>query len=523
MTSSLIRGRPRRATAHIRVRLAHAVLGAVAGVGWLVLPVMTVTTQDPVPATPGGTVASAAAPQQDGTSTADLVLPLVAGGAAVALAGYGWLRRTRRARTRTTPGVVPAAPPAPTAADFDRQARTALVTADDCVRTSGEELSFVRQRFARPDIEVFAHALRAAETELSAACAIWRRYEQGVPRDPAARRQALVGVIGRCAEAGRRLDSEAAELDLLRGLEGPGLGEALEAAEGRFRELAGRTVTAQETLAALHERYARSAVEPVTGYVEQAKDRLVFATARLNEARQAADRDDGDLAARQLRAAEGAVAQAGVLISGVDRLASQLRAAAGLLPAALTGAEAELAAARRGGGSKPLPYGELHARLTHADTVLATVRDEMTSGPYDPLDALYRMTRAVERLENGHAGVLSAAALLVARGSVAGAEEFIGVHRGAVGPEARVRLAEAVRDLSAGDVAGADRAARESRDRAEQDVRSHGTPYTAAATAAPGVPGAVLGGLLLAEDEDGGPPACYGGPETRGRRRLPPP
>ncbi|MGN5380036.1 hypothetical protein ACQ4WX_30995 [Streptomyces lasalocidi] len=245
-----------------------------------------------------GTVASAAAAQQDGTSTADLVLPLVAGGAAVVLAGYGCLRRTRRARTRTTPGVVPAAPAAPTAADFDRQARTALVTADDCVRTSREELSFVRQRFARPDTEVFAHALRAAETELSAACAIWRRYEQGVPRDPAARRQALVGVIGRCAEVGRRLDSEAAELDLLRGLEGPGLAEALEAAEGRFRELAGRTVTAQETLAALRERCARSAVEPVTGYVEQAKDRLVFATAQLNEARQAADRDDGDLAAQ---------------------------------------------------------------------------------------------------------------------------------------------------------------------------------------------------------------------------------
>ncbi|MFI2201439.1 hypothetical protein ACH47Z_11850 [Streptomyces sp. NPDC020192] len=521
MTSSLIRGRPRRAKAHIRVRVAHAVLGAVVGVGWLVLSVRTVVAEDPVPAAPAGTVVSAAAPQQGGTSTADLVLPLLAGVAALVLAGYGYLRRTRRARTRTTPGTVSAAPPAPTAADTERQARTALVTADDCVRTSREELSFVQRRFGGPDTEVFAHALRAAETELSAACAIWRRYEQGIPQDPVARRQALVGVIGRCAEAGRRLDSGAAELDLLRDLEGPGLGEALETAEGRFRELTGRTLTAQDTLTALHERYAPSVLWPVTGYVEQAKDRLVFATARLNEARQTADRDDGERAARHLRAAEGAVSQAEILIGGVERLATDLRQAADLLPATLTGAEAELAAARRGG--RALTRGELHARLTHADTVLAAVREERTTGPYDPLDALHRITRTVRRLENGRSGVVSAAAHLVARSSVAAAEEFIAVHRAAVGPESRARLAEAIRDLSADHADEADTAARAARERAEQDVRTHGTPYTDTPSAAPGLAGAVLGGILLAEDPDAGPPASYGGPETRSRRHSPNP
>ncbi|WBO64086.1 hypothetical protein [Streptomyces camelliae] len=522
MTSSLIRGRPRRAKAHIRVRVAHAVLGVVVGVGWLVLPVMTVVAEDPVPAPPTGTVASAAAPPQGGTSTADLVLPLLAGVAALALAGYGWLRRTRRARTRTTPGIVSAAPPTPTPADFERQARTALVLADDCVRTSREELSFVQRRFGRTDTEVFTHALRAAETELSAACAIWRRYEQGTPRDPAARRQALVGVIGRCAEAGRRLDSVAAELDLLRGLAGPGLNGALEIAEGRFRELTGRTIIAQDTLPALRERYGASALGPVTGYVEQAKDRLVFATARLNEARQAADAADDGRAARHLRAAEGAVSQAEVLIGGVERRARDLRQAAELLPATLTGAEAELAKARRGAGT-PLPPGELHARLAHADTVLAAVREELTTGPYDPLDALHRITRAVRRLENGREGVVSAAAVLVARDSVSGAEEFIAVHRGAVGPEARVRLAEAIRELAAHDADRADAASREARDRAEQNVRTHGTPYADIPHAAPGLAGAILGGILLPEPPGTDIPAAYGGPETRARHHAPEP
>ncbi|MGW3204510.1 hypothetical protein [Streptomyces sp. NPDC001135] len=522
MTSSLIRGRPRRATAHISVRVAQAVLGAVAGAGWLVLPVMTVGTQDPVPVAPAGTVASAAAPQQDETSTVDLVLPLVAGVAAVGLAGYGYLRRTRRARTRTTPGTVSVAPPVPTPADLERQARAALVLADDCVRTSREELSFVQRQFGEAETEPLAHALRAAETELTAACAIWRRYAQGTPEDAAARRQALVGVVGRCAEAGRRLDTAAPALDRLRELDGPGVPGALVSAEGRFRELTGRTVVAQDTLAQLHVRYTASAAGPVTGYVEQAKDRLVFATVRLNEARQAADVGDGGRAAGQLRAAEGAVAQAEVLVTGVERLAARLREAAELVPAALTGAEAEIAAARQGGGRKPLTSGELHARLTHADGVLAAVREERTAGPYDPLDALRRIARAVERLDTGHVGAPAVAALLVARSSVAGAEEFVAVHRGAVGPEARVLLAEAVRELGAGRADRADALARESRDLAERDVRAHGNPYPGAGGDAPGLSGAVLGGVLLAEDQDGGPPAGYGGPETRGRHGFRP-
>ncbi|MFI2759491.1 hypothetical protein ACH5A3_11520 [Streptomyces echinatus] len=575
MTSSLIRGRPRRATAHIRMRVAHAVLGALAGAGWLVLPVMTVDAHDPVPTASASAVASAAAPEQEGTSAADLVMPLVAGVAAVALAGYGYVRRTRRARTRTTPGTAPAPPSVPIPADSERQARAALRLADDCVRTSREELSFVRERFGDKRIEPFTQALRAAETELSAAFAIWRQYEGGVPEEPSARRQALVGVIGRCAEAGRRLDAEAPALDRARGFDvdgenlrgavgpeadgdervaaeggvgaGPegagaeisgtpewagaeisgtpegaegGIRAALVVAEGRFRELTGRVVTAQRTLASLHESYAPTATGTVTGYVEQAKDRLVFATARLNEARQAADAGDSLRAVRRLRAGEGAVAQAGLLVGGVERLSAQLREAAGLVPTVLTGAEEEVAGLRDGSGGTSLTAGELHARLAHVDGVLAAVRAELGGGAYDPLDALRRITGAVERLEGAGTGVPDTAALLVARSSVAGAEEFVGVHRGAVDAEARARLAEAVRELGAGNAGRAGAVAGEARELAERDVRAHGIPYAGAEGDTAGLAGAVLGGILLAEDPDGGPPAAFGGPRTRSRHHA---
>ncbi|MBJ7003188.1 hypothetical protein JG491_24525 [Streptomyces sp. CRPSP2-6A1] len=674
MTSSLFRGRSRRAKAHIRVRVTHAVLGALVGAGWLMLPLMTVATRRPVPATAPGTPAGAAAPGQGGTSAADYVLPLIAVAAAAVLAAYGYLRRVRRTRTRTTPGTtLPGRPAPPTIADAERQARIALVLADDCVRTSREELGFVRERFgvgkaggwaregwgekaeagpptadgmrtgpipatgaaaetgagsgagaahggfeaeagaagagaagarfeagadadrrtrqeteaeagaevragaakaqfepgadadrpspqetgaeggararavpgaasvggalgdppsetetqhrATAEVETataaFAHALRGAETELVAAFAMWRRYERGLPGEAGARRQALVGVVGRCAEAGRRLDAEAAALDQVRGLEGPGAGMALDVAEGRFRALAARTVAAHATLAALRERYAPSATDPVTGSVEQAKDRLLFATAHLNATRRSIDAADGDGTARNLRAAEGAVAQAEILVTGVERLATRLREAAALVPAALTGAEAELTAARHGRSRASLATGELNARLAHADGVLAAVREELTGAlPYDPLDALRRITRAVDRLDVGRSGVLDTAALLVARTSLESADDFVTVHRGAVGPEARALLSEAARTPVAGARAAfeADTAARAARGLAERDVRAHGTPYPDTTTI--GLPGAVLGGILLAEDPDGGPPATFGGPATRGRRHV---
>ncbi|GGR55338.1 MULTISPECIES: hypothetical protein [Streptomyces] len=501
MTSFLIRGRPRRATAHIRVRVAHALLGVVTGTVWLVLPLMTVGAPDAVPAARAGTTARSAPPRPEGTSTADLVLPLLAGVAAVALAGYGRLRRVRRARTRTTPGTVPARPSAPSPEDAERQARAALRLADDCVRTSGEELTFVRERFGAGRTERFERALRAAETESAAAFAIWRRYEQGAPREAGARRQALAGVTGRCAEAGRRLDAEAEALDRLRGFGERGLDPAgLEVAEGRSRELTARVAAARETLAELRARYPASASESVAGYAEQAGDRLLFATARLDEARRAADAGDTGRAVCRLRAGEGAVAQAGVLVGGVERLAARLAEAAMLVPDALAAAETEATAAR-GGAAR-------------------AAREEWAAGTGDPLDLLRRITRAARPVPGAGSGALERAALLVARCSVEGAEEYVSVHRAAVGTAARARLAEAVRELGAGHAGRADVVAGEARELAGLDVRTHGRPYADVEGDTAGLPGAVLGGILLAEDADAGPPASYGGPRTRSRHRA---
>ncbi|NEA45195.1 hypothetical protein G3I35_02580, partial [Streptomyces sp. SID10815] len=82
-----------------------------------------------------------------------------------------------------------------------------------------------------------------------------------------------------------------------------------------------------------------------------------------------------------------------------DRLAAVLDEAAALVPAALTGAEAE----RAGAADRlpDVPPGEVRARLLHADAVLASVRGELAPGPgdaatgrpYDPVELLRRIVR----------------------------------------------------------------------------------------------------------------------------------
>ncbi|MGW3847535.1 hypothetical protein [Streptomyces fagopyri] len=523
MTSPLSRTRSRRATSSIAVRVTHAVLGGLMALGWLLLPVVRQDAGNPAEWSGKGRVAEkvSAAPGQGGTSAADLVLPVVAVVVAGSLAAYASARRIRRARTRTTPGrAVPGTVPL---AELDRLARETLVGTDDCVRTSAEELDSVAALFGREAVGAHAEAVTFARSELMVAFRLWQRLDDTAPDDEA-RRRTLEEIRARCAEAGRRLDAEAAGFDLLRALE-RSAPAALESAEARFRELAGHVSAVQATLSGLRELYAPSASLSVAGHVEQAKDRLVFATTHLNRARQALDRSEGARATAYLRAAEGAIAQADVLLTGVDRLAAELSAADDRLPVALADADADLERAR----SVPAGAvgGALSGRVAHTGAVVAEVRAEVASGPYDPLDALRRLVRAAAALADTPAlgrdeereGALLDEACPPARGAVAAADDFVTTHRAVVGPEARTRLAEAERllarsSLAPADVERADALALEARRLAERDVRTYGNPY--AGPGDEGIRGAVLGGILHAIPDPGGDSDPAGHPDLRG-------
>ncbi|MDX3641339.1 hypothetical protein [Streptomyces sp. MB09-02B] len=335
---------------------------------------------------------------------------------------------------------------------------------------------FAETPATRDAVRPFVEALADARGELVAAFGAGQRLdEESGALTPDEERALLEEILTRCTTAQRRLDTATPAFDQLRSLERD-ITPALEYAEARFRELTGRTATAATTLTALRDTYARTAALPVTGHVEQAKDRLVFATTELNRARQSAYPGDLDTAAVHLRAAEGAIDQADLFVTGVERLAVEL------------------------------------ARATE----FAKQGAPGTGAYDDPLDVLRRRSRW----------------RLPSRSAVAAAADFITTHRAAVGVRARTRLSEAQRHLGLddGDPGNSDHArradtlAQEARDLAEQDVRAYGNPY--GGPVGDGLAGALLGGIILGEPPDGTGradlrgPACYGGTATRARRAM---
>ncbi|MFG2521642.1 TPM domain-containing protein [Streptomyces sp. NPDC048527] len=515
----------------------------------------------PGPADPGGSDTS--------PSAADLALPLIVVGGAGALAAFTYTRRKRRTSTRTTPGggwgggAGPQVTPLP---ELDKRARQMLVESDDSIRTSTEELGFATAQFGDEAVKPFTEAVAYAQSELTAAFRLRQQLDDAHPEDDATKRRMLDEIISRCTEAGRRLDAEAAGFDRLRALERTAP-EALAHAELTSRDLAARTATAQETLTALGSRYAPSALLPVAGHIEQAKDRLEFATTNLGQARSCVDAGDNGRGAVFLRAAESAVDQAGTFVDAIDRLGHELAEAAEKVPAALTESDTDLADAHGllEGMTEGASTADLRGRMARVETVTAGVRKEMAAGPYDPIDALRRVEQADSALDASldearerESGTARARSLLdqaelTARSSVGAASDYITTHRGAVGSEARTRLTEAQRHLEyvrtaaeadpAAALAGAQRAdalARQAQQLAEQDVRSFGNPYDGGGgggRGGGGMGGAVLGGIILGEllgggrsgggfgggfggsgGFGGGGPGSFGGGGTRGRR-----
>lgn len=542
--------------------MAHAAFGGLAALGWLLLPPSTDTAVADRTAAPAVEVA-----QESDSSATDLILPVAAAGVAAAVATYSLVRRRRRTTLRTAPtGAFPFPFPPPSVAalpELRGRGRRLLVETDDSVRTSAEELRFAAARAGNTEARPYIDALMEARAELAVAFHARQQLDdlaEGPETvSPEDERALLEDIVIRCTTAQRRLDAVTPGFDQLRALERDML-PALECAEARFRELTLRTATAATTLSELHDRCAPTAVLPVTGHVEQAKDRLVFATTELNRARQHTDTTDHRTAAVHLRAAEGAIDQADIFVTAVERL------------------------------STTLPQATRTARQSAP----------RTGSHDDPLDALRRQGRW----------------LLPAHSAVTSAADFITTHRGAVGAQARTRLAEAERQLSraetakpavdekgggaggrvggdgeggeggqvrgggegggggAADVGGgggggesggaggggegesgggevrvegvgggagaartprsaapddtpharrAHALAEEARRLAGQDVRAYGNPY--GGPIGDGLTGALLGGILLGETPGGGRgdlrgPACYGGTATRGRRTV---
>lgn len=479
--------------------------------------------------------------------------PWVIGGA-LALIGGAYAVSRRRTRKGTGAPPTPPTPGLPadefagtSTEDLGYRASTALLELDDAVRTSEQELDLARAQFGEEAVQGFRAALDTSRAELVRAFGVRQQLDDGVEEDEQTRRAMLADVIRTCATADARLDEQAEAFDRLRDLERTApevvaaLAPAVQGAEARVPE-------AQRRLAGLHAAYAARALAPVADNVEQARSRIAVARAEVAQAQAELGAGRRGEAVVSARAAEDALAQAGTLLDGIDRLAGDLEQAGARIADARAELELDLAEARVLG-----PAGELPAAVARAEAALAAADRDLAATPPDPLAALRRITDAGTALDAGIAAAreervraerATAAldrSLLAARSAVATAADFVTTRRGAVGAEARTRLAEAQRHLdvatgrAGADPVGAlreaqqaDALAQEALRLAQSDVSRWSAPGTGSA-AGTGIDLAslVLGGILFGDGRGRGgwgggrggfSPGSFGGSGTRGRR-----
>ena len=428
------------------------------------------------PALRGNDWAGAAVAAADGLNTTTAPAPGISGfGLLVALVVlvilvlllWLWARRRRRKRREAEYAaarrVDPADPGALASVQIDALddlSKSMVVDVDNAVRTSDNELALAVEEFGDKDTTPFSLAVSNAKTALAQAFNVRQILDDAVPETAAQRRDLLTRVIVAAAKADRELEGQREAFEQLRDLvvNAPA---RLDAMTQQMVDLTARLQPSEQALAALHNQFADSALASVAGNVETAKQRLTFADQNITSARNLVSRPVG----RQtglvdaVRAAESALGQARTLLDAVDSAATDINRAIAALPSAITDIQNGIKSA----GDQLAQGNTGHADELSAarDAAVQAVAGAQSTGTADPLGAFTKLTQADADLDRLLASVaeeretaerLSRAydqALFAAQSRVRAVSDYIDVRRGSVGPEARTRLAEAVRQLQA--------------------------------------------------------------------------
>lgn len=431
--------------------------------------------------------------------------------------------------------------PLPSIEELRRQAGSALVQIDDAVKTSEEELGFAVASYGEASTEAFRAALDAAKEKVAQAFTLQQQLDDATPDTDDERREWYGGIIRLTGEADAALDEQAAQFDELRALERDApaqLARVQEAATAAEATIA----PAEQRLAALGTQYAASAVAPVSDNLTQARSRIGFAREALAAASTDVAAGDAARAAVGIRAAEEAVDQTKLLSAAVERLAVDLAAADTAVAAGVADLDRDVATARG------LANANAAAIADRVASESAALRAAIGSPGRDPIALQARLEQVDAEIDAVIKSVRDAAeqaarvqaqlsrSLTTARSQVQAAEDYLVARRGAIGAEARTRLAEAGRLLveaqgsattdptaALASAQRAERLATEAMSLAQRDVGGYGGGMGGFGGGVGGssggggdVFGAVLGGILINSVLGGGGGGGFGGGRSSG-------
>jgi hypothetical protein len=334
-------------------------------------------------------------------------------------------------------------------ADLARQARTALVAADERIRLTTDELAFAEAELGNEATQELRTALSSVRTHLAEAFHLHQLNHDEIPDTPEELRTRNARIVQLCEWAEDLLEDRAGSLAeaIARARRAPEIIAGVRADAAHLRT---RIPHARDTVTRMAARYSPDALRQVESNPAEAEQLLGFAehsAAVAERRREAGQREQANLA---LEAATEAARRAATLIDAVETFEVEALRAESTLSAvvedsrddlivartapqtpAVTAAMAELEAALRAlpaGGVNTDPFSQL-SRLREAngglDAAIAAAR-ERAARPIPPVEHVRNAIDDADRQ------------LAVARDVIAG-------HRGWIGADARTRVAEAER------------------------------------------------------------------------------
>jgi uncharacterized membrane protein YgcG len=357
-------------------------------------------------------------------------------------------RRKKPAALAGSPDELAALP----TAEMDRRSATALVATDDALRSSEQELGFAQAQFGEDATKEFAQVLADGKTRITEAFRLRQALDDDVPDTPEQKRAWTTQILQICGAVSTALDGQKKAFDELRSLEDH-VEEALAAHARTSGTLAQRIGPAKATLKALTAQYPAAALASISPNVDQADQLLSDANDAIGSGQALARTPDrrGE-AVGYARAAEAALDQAKTLLDAVDGAGAELTAAGRRIDAGIASITSDLSDAARLAPGNPAVVPQVTAAQQAVQAATAA-----RGGAGDPLAAVRGLVTAEAALDAALAPMREreeqarrALALLddtLGRldSAIRATTDYVNTRRGAVGPEARTRLAEAQR------------------------------------------------------------------------------